>query len=119
MIYTGDDTTVYRIRPAAGKAGATLHFDGSVGDRRLRRLPALPARCTEAAPTGALATFDVFWQTFEENYPFFAAKKTNWQTVRDRYRPRVYDGMPDTELFAPSAGDGAAAVRRACGYRRR
>ncbi|WP_436849631.1 S41 family peptidase [Streptomyces avermitilis] len=100
VIYSGDDATVYRIRPAAGKAGATLHFDGSVGDRRLRRLPALPARCTKAAPTGALATFDVFWQTFEENYPFFAAKKTNWQTVRDRYRPRVYDGMPDTELFA-------------------
>ncbi|MGW7046845.1 S41 family peptidase [Streptomyces avermitilis] len=100
VIYTGDDATVYRIRPAAGKAGATLHFDGSVGDRRLRRLLALPAGCATAAPTGAPATFDVFWQTFEENYPFFAAKETNWQAVRDRYRPRVHDGMPDTELFA-------------------
>ncbi|MFD7754442.1 S41 family peptidase [Streptomyces sp. NPDC059757] len=100
VIYTGDDATVYRIRPAAGGAGATLHFDGSVGDRRLRSLPALPARCAKAAPTGALATFEVFWQAFEENYPFFAAKKIDWQAVRDRYRPSAYDGMTDTELFA-------------------
>lgn len=100
VTYTGDDATVYRIRPAAGGAGAILHFDGSVGDRRLLRLPALPASCAKAAPTGAPATFDVFWRTFEENYPFFAAKKIDWQAVRDRFRPRVYDGMPDTELFA-------------------
>ncbi|WP_443054236.1 S41 family peptidase [Streptomyces sp. NBC_00271] len=100
VTYTGDDATVYRIRPAAGGAGAILHFDGSVGDRRLLRLPALPASCAKAAPTGAPATFDVFWQTFEENYPFFAAKQIDWQAVRDRYRPRVHDGMPDTELFA-------------------
>jgi hypothetical protein len=100
VIYTGDHATIYRIRPAVDGVGATLHFDGSVGDRRLLRLPALPVGCTKVAPTGAQATFDVFWQTFEENYPFFAAKKIDWQAVRDRYRPRVYDGMPDTELFA-------------------
>ncbi|WP_257016201.1 hypothetical protein [Streptomyces sp. Ag82_O1-15] len=100
VTYTGDDATVYRIRPAAGGAGAILYFDGSVGDRRLLRLPALPASCAKAAPTGAPATFDVFWQTFEENYPFSAAKKIDWQAVRDRYRPRVHDGMPETELFA-------------------
>nr|WP_201264523.1 hypothetical protein [Streptomyces olivochromogenes] len=67
VIYTGDDSTVYRIRPAADGAAATLHFDGSVGDRRLLRLPALPAGCAEAAPTGAPATFDVFWQTFDSS----------------------------------------------------
>ncbi|MFE4874922.1 S41 family peptidase [Streptomyces sp. NPDC056682] len=98
--YAGGDATVYRVRPAAGGASATLHFDGSVGDRGLRRLPALPAGCARTAPTGALATFDVFWETFEENYPFFDAKKIDWQAVRDRYRPRVHDGMPDAELFA-------------------
>ncbi|MFE2970471.1 hypothetical protein ACFXKC_43945 [Streptomyces sp. NPDC059340] len=60
VICTCDDATIYRIRPAVDGADATLHFDGSVGDRRLLRLPTLPAGCTEAAPTGALATFDVF-----------------------------------------------------------
>ncbi|MFF8029114.1 hypothetical protein ACFZDJ_50370 [Streptomyces sp. NPDC007896] len=60
VIYTGDDATIYRIRPAVDGADATLPLDGSVGDRRLLRLPALPAGCTKAAPTGAPATFDVF-----------------------------------------------------------
>lgn len=100
VLYAGDDATVYRIRPGAGGTSATLHFDGSVGDRTLRRLPALPGTCAKTAPAGALATFDVFWQTFEENYPFFAAKKIDWQTMRDRYRSKVRDGMPDSELFA-------------------
>ncbi|MFI6054573.1 S41 family peptidase [Streptomyces violascens] len=100
VTYTGDDATVYRIRPGAGGARATLHFDGSVGDRTLRRLPALPGKCAKTAPTGKLATFDVFWQTFEENYPFFAAKKIDWQAVRDRYRPKVHDDMPDSQFFA-------------------
>ncbi|MEU3709141.1 S41 family peptidase [Streptomyces catenulae] len=99
-IYTGDDTTIYRFRSGVGGARATLHLDGSVGDRRLRRVPALPGRCVRAAPKGAVATFDVFWQTFRENYPFFAAKRIDWQAVRSRYRPRVHDGMAPAELFA-------------------
>ncbi|MFF4845175.1 S41 family peptidase [Streptomyces collinus] len=98
-LYTGDDETVYRIR-AQGRGRARLHADGSVGDRRLLRLPALPGRCTQAKPAGARAAFDVFWQTFEENYPFFAAKHLDWHAVRDRYRAKVHDGMPDGELFA-------------------
>ncbi|MFD9095791.1 S41 family peptidase [Streptomyces collinus] len=99
VLYTGADETVYRIR-AQGRGRARLHVDGSVGDRRLRRLPALPGRCTQAQPAGARAAFDVFWQTFEENYPFFAAKHHDWHAVRDRYRAKVHDGMPDGELFA-------------------
>ncbi|MEU4038987.1 hypothetical protein [Streptomyces collinus] len=59
VLYTGADETVYRIR-AQGRGRARLHIDGSVGDRRLRRLPALPVRCTQAKPAGARATFDVF-----------------------------------------------------------
>ncbi|MET8584186.1 S41 family peptidase [Streptomyces collinus] len=99
VLYTGADETVYRIR-AQGRGRARMHVDGSVGDRRLRLLPALPGRCTQAQPAGARAAFDVFWQTFEENYPFFAAKHLDWHAVRDRYRAKVHDGMPDGELFA-------------------
>ncbi|MFC9279171.1 S41 family peptidase [Streptomyces collinus] len=99
VVYTGADETVYRIR-GQGRGRARLHVDGSVGDRRLRRLPALPGRCTQTEPVGARAAFDVFWHTFEENYPFFAAKHVDWCAVRDRYRPKIHDGMPDGELFA-------------------
>lgn len=77
----------------------TLHLDGSVGDRRLIRLPALPIACGRPRPTGPLATFDEFWTTYAENYPFFAAKGIDWRAVRDRYRPRVTAGMSDDALF--------------------
>jgi hypothetical protein len=76
-----------------------LHMDGSAGDRHLRRLQGLPGSCTRPGPTGPLATFDLFWQTYAENYPFFAAKGIDWPAVRDRYRPRVRPDMTDKELF--------------------
>ncbi|MFD0384351.1 S41 family peptidase [Streptomyces stramineus] len=44
--------------------------------------------------------FDVFWQTYAENYPFFAAKHIDWQAVRERFRPRVTKTTDDKELFA-------------------
>ncbi|MGV9901560.1 S41 family peptidase [Streptomyces sp. NPDC003388] len=100
VVYTGADATVYRIRPRRLGHSATLHVDGSVGDRELRRLAALPGKCAQAAPVGARAVFDTFWQTFQENYPFFAAKGIDWQAVGNRYRPKVRDGMTDAELFA-------------------
>jgi hypothetical protein len=35
---------------------------------------------------GPLGTFDVFWTTYAENYPFFALKGIDWNAVRDRDR---------------------------------
>ncbi|GHC74710.1 S41 family peptidase [Streptomyces cinnamoneus] len=83
-----------------GPRRAQLRYAESVGHRELRRVDALPAACREKEPPkDNLAVFDVFWQTFAENYPFFAAKGVDWQAVRDRYRPRVTDGTTPDELY--------------------
>lgn len=42
----------------------------------------------------------MFWQTFAENYPFFAAKGVDWNAVRETHRPRVGSGTTEDELFA-------------------
>ncbi|WP_280695164.1 S41 family peptidase [Kitasatospora sp. GP82] len=97
--FTTGDGTVLTVRPQGSRA-ASLHVDGSPGDRTLHRVPALPDDCTRPAPTGPVATFDVFWQTFEDNYPFFAAKGIDWHAVRDTYRPRIGAQTSDAELFA-------------------
>lgn len=89
----------FTVRAERHQTRLVLHMDGSVGDRQLSRLQRLPDACTRPGPTGLLGTFDVFWQTYAENYPFFTAKGIDWQAVRDRYRPRVRPDMPDTELF--------------------
>ncbi|MGW8953667.1 S41 family peptidase [Streptomyces sp. NPDC055709] len=92
--YRTADGTVLTVRPGA------LRIAGSPGERGLRRLESLPAACARPAPQGPVAVFDMFWQTFEENYPFFAAKGIDWRAVRDRHRPRIDAGTTDAELFA-------------------
>lgn len=96
--YATEDGEVLTVRPGS------VHIDGSVGDRAAHRLAALPDLCRDAPAPGPaadpVATFDVFWQTFAENYPFFAAKGVDWNAVRDAQRPRVHAGTTEDELFA-------------------
>ncbi|WP_406060587.1 S41 family peptidase [Streptomyces sp. NBC_01077] len=96
--YRTEDKTLLTVRPQG-----TLHVAGSTGDRRLRRLAALPKTCDHVLPTDqvtALTAFDVFWQTFEENYPFFADRGIDWHAVRDTYRPKVHADTTREELLA-------------------
>ncbi|MEU6994519.1 S41 family peptidase [Streptomyces sp. NPDC046465] len=99
--YRGADGTVLTIRPQ-GSRHASLHAAGSAGDRELRRVGGLPSTCDRdrPMPKGPVAAFDVFWQSFEENYPFFAAKGIDWHAVRDTYRPKVHADTTRGELFA-------------------
>ncbi|MFJ8429759.1 S41 family peptidase [Kitasatospora sp. NPDC094019] len=63
-----------------GRDGAVYAEDGATSTRDLTRLPGgLPAECRQPAPQDPLAVFDRFWATFEENYPFFAAKGVDWR----------------------------------------
>ncbi|WP_051741917.1 S41 family peptidase [Kitasatospora sp. MBT66] len=63
-----------------GRDRAVYQEDGAASARDLTRLPGgLPAQCRQPAPQDALSAFDRFWATFEENYPFFAAKGIDWR----------------------------------------
>ncbi|MFF3271490.1 S41 family peptidase [Streptomyces chrestomyceticus] len=82
---------------------ARLSIEDNVGHRTLRRVAGLPARChpdPSKDNRDARTVFDVFWHTYAENYPFFAAKGIDWAAMRDRYRPRVPEGTSDDALFA-------------------
>ncbi len=98
--YTMPNGTVLTVRTQGGRDRGSLRTEGSVDARNLRRVPQLPDTCTSPAPEGPLAAFDVFWQSFEENYPFFAAKGIDWHAVRDQYRPLVHAGTTRDELYA-------------------
>ncbi|WP_443056148.1 S41 family peptidase [Streptomyces sp. NBC_00239] len=109
--YRTDDGAVLTVRtaPTVGMLRPTgsLHVAGSSGDRRLRRIAELPAACERPTPDDPVTplddpvtTFDVFWQSLEENYPFFAAKGMDWHARRDLYRPKVHAGTTRAELFA-------------------
>ncbi|GAA4635802.1 S41 family peptidase [Actinoallomurus vinaceus] len=98
VTFTDKDDDVIRVWRDG--RGGHLTIDGSAGVRELRRTAALPARCARPAPKDPRATFDVFWQTFAENYPFFAAKGIDWDAVRRRYRPQVTAGTSDDRLLS-------------------
>lgn len=97
--YATPDGTTQTVRPGPGRERATLGADASVGHRTLRRIHELPADCTRPVPKDPRTAFDVFWHSFAENYPFFAAKGVDWQDVRDRYRPKVHKDTTREELF--------------------
>ncbi|WP_171171602.1 S41 family peptidase [Streptomyces sp. I05A-00742] len=86
-----------------GSGRARMSFDEGVGHRTLRRVGALPADCTARTEPGERPdprhVFDVFWQTYAENYPFFEKRRIDWTAARDRFRPRVTAKTTDDELF--------------------
>ncbi|MCX4547061.1 S41 family peptidase [Streptomyces sp. NBC_01565] len=98
--YTKPDGVVLTVRAQDNRDHAFMHADGDVGSRNLRRVPALPDACARPTAEDPRTTFDVFWQTFEENYPFFASKGIDWHEVRDQYRPKVHAGTTRYELYA-------------------
>ncbi|WP_344369257.1 S41 family peptidase [Streptomyces indiaensis] len=98
--YTDAYGTVQTVRPGPRRDRATLRPEPSVGHRTLRRIHELPADCTRPAPEDPRTSFDVFWHTFAENYPFFAAKGVDWREARDHYRPRVHNDTTREQLFS-------------------
>ncbi|MFE0174943.1 S41 family peptidase [Streptomyces sp. NPDC059002] len=99
--YSAADGTVLTVTPQGPRRGS-LHVSGSAGDRELRRIAELPETCDpdHPLPKDPVTAFDVFWQSFEENYPFFAAKGIDWHAVRDTYRAKVHADTTRDELFA-------------------
>ena len=43
--------------------------------------------------------FEVFWQTFEDNYAFFELRNVDWHETYRKYRNQVNAGTTDDELF--------------------
>ncbi|MEC4021010.1 S41 family peptidase [Streptomyces sp. H27-D2] len=82
-----------------GRNRAELRFADNAGWRELHRTAALPENCRRRPGKDPRTVFDVFWHTYAENYPFFAAKGIDWDAVRDRYRPRITAETTDDQLF--------------------
>ncbi|KUL33943.1 peptidase S41 [Streptomyces sp. NRRL F-4489] len=97
--FTLPDAAPLTVAPA-GPDRARMAFADNAGHRALRRTGPLPKRCTAPPPRDPRAVFDVFWQTYAENYPFFRAKRIDWDAVRARYRPRITARTTHAELFA-------------------
>ncbi|MGH8275121.1 MAG: S41 family peptidase, partial [Steroidobacteraceae bacterium] len=88
--------------PLVFSAGPTadtrrLRVDGAISDIVLHRA-ALPP-CTAPADTPE-NNFDIFWQTYRENYPFFALHGVDWDRTRAEYRPKITSATTPEQLAA-------------------
>lgn len=43
--------------------------------------------------------FDQLWSTLDKKYAFFTYKSIDWDSIRQKYRPQVSQGMSRTRLF--------------------
>ncbi|WP_380223372.1 S41 family peptidase [Kitasatospora misakiensis] len=88
-----------------GRDRAVYKEDGAASARNLTRLPGgLPAQCRQPAPQDPLVAFDRFWATFEENYPFFAAKGVDWRANGARARADITPQTTPDQLEGILAG---------------
>lgn len=94
-----DPDDPYTLRRGHGRDRAVLHYAGAAGDVQLVRVPALPARCGRPVPRDPVTTFDVYWASYAESYPFFAARGVDWAATRARYRPLVTPATTDDQLY--------------------
>ena len=99
VTFTTTDRDVFFVRPGGDAAHRTLHFDGSASDMRIDRLPRLPPVCDHPTPDTPLDNFEVFTQTWAENYISFDLKHVNWDSIVSLNRSKVAPGMPAAQLF--------------------
>jgi hypothetical protein len=78
---------------------ARLSADCCVTEFIWRRVIEKPKIFDQKLEDTPQTNYAVFWQTFAENYPFFALHHVDWESVDRTYRPQVTDRTTPKELF--------------------
>ena len=89
----------YVILPGKTPKEARVHLAYAASDMIIHRIDRKPAACDAPTPNTPLSNFDVFAQTWAEQYGFFREKKVDWAAVVAANRPRVTDATTPEQLF--------------------
>ncbi len=83
---------------SAGDLLTLYHRNGNV--YRYSREPSRPAACENYQATDDPEhNFEIFWNTFEENYAFFHIHNVDWHVAYKVYRPRITPETSPEELL--------------------
>ena len=98
---SGEADSLAELGAIEGMTDDQFTLAGDTSRIGFERIASLPAACVSPAPPTAdpLRNFDVLWETFDENYPFFDLRGVDWDTVRETWRPRVAAMAPDADLW--------------------
>jgi hypothetical protein len=74
-------STTFAILPGPTPMQARIHVPSTASDMQIRRIEQKPAVCDNPTPDTPFSNFDVFAETWAEQYPFFTEKKTDWARI--------------------------------------
>jgi len=94
-----DIPETFDVLPGSGPDELRFHENGAASDMIIHRTASLPELCGHTVPGDPTTTFDVFWATYREQYPFFDLRHIDWNATRDRLRPTIAHASP-AKLFA-------------------
>lgn len=95
---------VFAIIPGRSPNDARVHLGFAASDMIIHRIDRKPATCDSPTPDTPISNFDVFAQTWAEQYGFFKEKKVDWAAVVAANRPRVTDATTPEQLFEILSG---------------
>ena len=89
----------YVLLPGKTPNDARVHLAYAASDMIAHRIDRKPATCDAPTPNTPLSNFDVFAETWAEQYGFFREKRVDWTAVVAVNRPRVTDATTPEQLF--------------------
>ena len=89
----------FLVLPGSSATEARVHVGFAASDMIIHRIDRKPAVCDKPTPNTPLSNFDVFAQTWSEQYGFFREKKVDWPQVVAANRARVTDATTPEQLF--------------------
>jgi hypothetical protein len=98
IVFAADDDT-FRIVPGPSQDTLWFHVDGAISNILLRRTTSQPKPCGQPLADTPLTNYEVFWQTFTEQYAFFGLRNVDWRAVDKKVRPQVTPDTKPEELF--------------------
>lgn len=72
---------------------------GGIVNYNFTALDSLPSKCREQGKELSYPkNFQVFWETFNDNYAFFKERNIDWKAIYDQYLPMVKNAKTDKEF---------------------
>jgi hypothetical protein len=113
--FTTKDEQAFTVQVKRDRA--TMHVEGNVGDKRLRRLESLPKSCTGPGATGPLAAFDQFWTDYAEKLSVLPGQGDRLERGPRAVPAAGQAGPVRRRVVRPARVDDQAAWRRAHRHR--